>query len=306
MAASVAAALSRIKRDLGAHLPPDAIESACRAAGHRWRERKLGPVRTLHLFVLQVLHANIAITALRHLAARPFSASAYCQARARLPLAVLQQLLARSGGGGGGGDRDDGPRTLLVDATGTMTPDTPALRRAFGVPRGRGRDGGFPVPKVLGLFDAATGMVVQALAFALFVHEQSKTWLLHPLLRTGDVLVGDRAFCSYAQLALLSARAAFTPSSAPTRARSSTSARAGRATTARAARAAARGSGAGRAAASSVAWAATTSSSRGSSRGVATARRGCRPRSGTRCRRSCWSARCATPPPRSAAGGRAW
>jgi hypothetical protein len=213
MATSVAAALARIKQDLDEHLPPDAIESACRAVGHRWRERKLGPVRTVHLFLLQVLHANVAVTALRHLAGLSFSASAYCQARARLPLAVLQQLLLLTAGGSGGGGSGSGsgvatcgPRTLLVDGTGTMTPDTPALARAFGCPRGHGRDGSFPVPKVLGLFDAATGMVVQALAFALFVHEQSRAWMLHPLLRAGDVLVGDRAFCSFAQLALLSAR----------------------------------------------------------------------------------------------------
>jgi hypothetical protein len=204
MASSLSAALSRIKQDLNQHLPPASIESACRAAGHRWRERKLGPVRTVHLFLLQVLHANAAITALRHLAKLPFSASAYCQARARLPLAVLQQLLLLTGTGGGGGESR--PRTLLVDASGTMTPDTPALRRAFGCPRGHGRDGSFPVPKVLGLFDAATGLIVQAMAFALFVHEQSKVWMLHPLLRAGDVLVGDRAFCSYAQLALLAGR----------------------------------------------------------------------------------------------------
>src|SRR5829696_5209600 len=132
MATSVAAALGRIKPDLDEHLPPDAIESACRAVGHRWRERKLGPVRTVHLFLLQVLHANLAVTALRHLAGLTFSASAYCQARARLPLDVLQQLLLLTGGGGGGGGGGGSalrgrPRTLLVDGTGTMTPDTPAL-----------------------------------------------------------------------------------------------------------------------------------------------------------------------------------
>jgi hypothetical protein len=62
------------------------------------------------------------------------------------------------------------------------------------------------VAKVLGLFDAMTGLIVEASAFALFVHEHSRAWLLHPLLCAGDVLVGDRGFCSYVQLALLAER----------------------------------------------------------------------------------------------------
>jgi hypothetical protein len=65
---SVPRALGRIKDDLEPYLPERSVEEACREAGHRWRERKLGPAATLHLFVLQVLHFNTAIRHLRHLA----------------------------------------------------------------------------------------------------------------------------------------------------------------------------------------------------------------------------------------------
>ena len=41
---------------------------------------------------------------------------------------------------------------------------------------------GFPVVKVLGLFDAFTGMVVEVLGLPLYTHDQSKVWTLHPLL----------------------------------------------------------------------------------------------------------------------------
>jgi hypothetical protein len=62
------------------------------------------------------------------------------------------------------------------------------------------------VPKVLGLFDAFSGMIVQALGFPLYTHEQSKVWMLHPLLGVGDLLVGDRGFCSFVHLAMLFSR----------------------------------------------------------------------------------------------------
>jgi hypothetical protein len=69
------------------------------------------------------------------------------------------------------------------------------------------KDGcGFPVPKLLALFDAFTGMVVEMLGFPLYTHEQSKVWMLHPLLKAGDLLVGDRGFCSFVHLAMLQDR----------------------------------------------------------------------------------------------------
>src|SRR5881628_1792907 len=91
--ASVSRTLLRIKQDLDPHLPPASIEAACRDAGHVWRERKLGPVQTVHLMVLQALHFNAAIRALRRIAKVTVSAAAYCEARSRLPLAAVQALL---------------------------------------------------------------------------------------------------------------------------------------------------------------------------------------------------------------------
>src|SRR5215208_3457732 len=94
--ASVPSLLARIKSDFEQLLSTSLIEALCRAAGHRWRRRKLDPVATIHLFVLQMLHCNSAIRHLRHLAKIPINAAAYCKARMRLPLAVLQELLTRS------------------------------------------------------------------------------------------------------------------------------------------------------------------------------------------------------------------
>jgi Transposase DDE domain len=217
--AHVSSILTRISKDLEQYLPEESALAAFRAAGHEWRERQLGPVRTLHLFILQVLACNTAMAHLRHLAGEVFSLAGYCQARARLPLSALQTLLRDSSAAtraamlhkaqqAGDGDAGlwHGLRAFLVDGSSTITPDTPALQETFGQPGGCKQGCGFPVPKLLALFDAFTGMVVEMLGFALFTHEQSKVWMLHPLLKAGDLLVGDRGFCSFVHLALLQER----------------------------------------------------------------------------------------------------
>ena len=85
--------LGQLQGDLSRYLQPGLIENVCRLQGHAWRKRILDPVTTIHLFILQVLAGNTAMTHLRHLAHFSVSASAYCQARARLPLAVFRALL---------------------------------------------------------------------------------------------------------------------------------------------------------------------------------------------------------------------
>jgi hypothetical protein len=206
---ALAATLERIKEDLQPFLPEDGIRAACHEVGHTWRERQCGPVKTVQLFILQVLCFNTAMTHLRLLAKAAVAAPAYCRARMRLPLAVLQKLLRRSAtalSAAAAPPRWCGLRPLLVDGSSTIAPDTPTSQKAFGQPGEQKPGCGFPIPKVLGLFDAATGLLVELLAFPLRTHEQSKVWQLHPLLGPGDLLVGDRGLCSFAHLAMLAAR----------------------------------------------------------------------------------------------------
>src|SRR3954452_22500561 len=95
MSPSLASALRQIRDDLAHHLEPLALRDLCRSLGCRWRDRILDPVTTIHLFLLQVLHRNTACAHLPRLTGLGFTASAYCQARSRLPLTVLQALLRR-------------------------------------------------------------------------------------------------------------------------------------------------------------------------------------------------------------------
>jgi hypothetical protein len=209
--ASVSRSLGRIKDELSSFLPDETIVTACQRAGHHWRQRMLGPVQTIHLFILQVLNFNTAMTALRHVSKTPVQAPGYCRARMRLPLTVLETLLVQSSAAMRRACCSSdalwcGLRAYLVDGSSTIAPDTPDSQKAFGQPAGCKSGCGFPVPKVLGLFDAFSGLIVQVLGLRLYTHEQSKVWMLHPLLGAGDLLVGDRGFCSFVHLAMLFSR----------------------------------------------------------------------------------------------------
>ena len=128
-------ALRQVREDLVELLDRTAVEQVCRELGYRWRDRQLDPYTTLHLFILQVLYQNTAMTHLPHLAGERFSASAYCQARQRLPVGLFERLvdsftqaLQRPGDAG----RWHGHRVMLVDGSGFSMPDTAELQACFG------------------------------------------------------------------------------------------------------------------------------------------------------------------------------
>ena len=204
---SISQAIVAIKSDLSDAVPATLVEHLCRQLGHRWRQRDLDPVVTVHLFLQQVLHGNTAITHLRHLSGRDFTPSAYCQARARLPLSLLQRL-QRAVADRLESDGDDadtrwlGHRIFLLDGSSFSMPDTEPLRQHFGQPTGQAEGCGFPVAHLTALFDARRGYLLEATAQPLFTHDLSPAAGVHARLRPGDVLVGDRAFGSYAHLAL--------------------------------------------------------------------------------------------------------
>jgi DDE family transposase len=207
MIGTVTAVLTHIRADLAQILDAPTILALCREAGYQWRPRVLDPVMTVHLFLLQVLHGNTACSHLPHLAGQRFTASAFCQARTRLPLMVWQQLLRRTTAALDQTTQDEGRwrghRTFLVDGSSFSMSDTPELQEHFGQPGGQRPGCGFPVAHLLALFHAGTGFLMAVVADPWHTHDMARVTALHPTLRSGDVLVGDRAFCSFAHLALL-------------------------------------------------------------------------------------------------------
>jgi hypothetical protein len=110
----------------------------------------------MQLSLLQILHGNTACSHLPHLSGLRFSAAAYGQARARLPLRFFELLLERFCGAVKRSAVDDGrwhgQRPFLVDGSGCSMPDTPTLQEAFGQSTGQRPGCGFPVARLLGLF----------------------------------------------------------------------------------------------------------------------------------------------------------
>lgn len=203
---SITHALRRIKDDLAALLSAAFIESVCHENGHLWRNRLLDPVTTIHFFILQILNGNTACSHLPRLAGDEFSASAYCQARSRLPLKVITGLVSKIGGclqdATRGAGLWKGHRTILVDGSNFSMPDTPQLQNYFGQHGQQKKGCGFPIAHLLAIFDAATGLVLDLIAAPMCTHDMSQVHRLHSQLRPGDLLLGDRGFCSYAHLAL--------------------------------------------------------------------------------------------------------
>src|SRR6266850_1326518 len=98
MVPSITTILQRFTGEWATLLQPDAILAVCGEIGYTaWRDRVLTPVTTVQLFLLQILHGNTACSHLPHLSGLRFTAAAYCQARARLPLRFFDLLLERFG-----------------------------------------------------------------------------------------------------------------------------------------------------------------------------------------------------------------
>ncbi len=207
-------ALARVRREVFSDDLPiaAAVDQLCRDAGLLWRDRLLTPLFTLRLFVLQILHGNTSIPHLRQLCGVDFAQSSYCEARQRLPLEVIRGLLTTMlqwAGQSANAMALLGQRVFICDASSHSMSDTPGLRKFFGLPPSTKPGVGYPVAKVMGLMDAATGLFAALIGVPLFTHDMRHVLQLHPMLRCGDILLGDRAYCTYAHLALLQLQGVF-------------------------------------------------------------------------------------------------
>jgi hypothetical protein len=202
-------------------LPADRVEDALQAEGVGWRHKVFTPVVTLWAFLAQVAGPDRCCrAAVARVAAwlvgcgRPARATTggYCKARARLPEG-LPRRLARDVGRGlhrhSGGWLWRGRRVKLADGTTLSMPDTAANQRAYPQPDAQRPGLGFPIVRVLVVFCLATGAAIDA-AFGRYRGKRTgEAALLRQLadaFEVGDVVLGDRTFSGFYELAFWQSR----------------------------------------------------------------------------------------------------
>jgi len=207
MSGSITRSLRHFKSDLQSIISPKRIIELCQAAGHEWRNRKLAPVETIYMFIAQVLHGNTSCAHVRQLGQFAFTKSAYCEARMRLPVKIFGNLMRETGQRVT--EQIDrvglwfGHRIVSVDGSTFSMSDTSELRALFHwAPEKRGFES--PVSKFVAMFDLITGALLDLVPATMRDHELQIVQQLHDLLRPGDVVVGDRLYCTYAYIAQLS------------------------------------------------------------------------------------------------------
>jgi hypothetical protein len=204
-------------------LAPSHVAGVVAQHGFQGRDRLFPPHSTLWTFVLQVLSPDGSCReALSRV--RPWqiakgqapgspNTGSYCKARARLPEGALASLAHQSG------HRLceqvpqawlwKGRRVKLVDGSTVTMPDTAANQAAYPQQKGQQPGLGFPIARLVGVFDLASGSLTtlgvgpyqgkETGEMALFRQEQGH-------LHRGDVVLADRYYSSYWTLAGLHQR----------------------------------------------------------------------------------------------------
>ena len=202
--ATLSSALSTVKVQISRFIPDQMILNACVESGHRWRKRKLDPVMTVHLLLLQLL-SGVALIRLDRVAQVGVSAVAICRARAKLPLKVwikLAEWTGRACRDCGEIGKYLGHRIMIADGTSFTTPDTAQLAGKYGKASNQKKARpGYPLPKLLALMDQASGTIAKVIDLPHARNEQTVLTRMIKWLSRGDLLLGDRGLVSFAHLA---------------------------------------------------------------------------------------------------------
>lgn len=209
--------LQRSELPFGDLLAPEWFERLEAQAGN-YRTSVFTPIVTLQAFMRQILSADGSckeavsrIWASRveeRLAAPSVSTGPYCKARQRLPLALLHEAVQQSGQALHEPVPESwkwqGYNVKLVDGTTVLMPDTPANQAQFPQSRSQKSGLGFPIARLVGVMSLSSGAMVD---YALGPYRGKKTGELSLLaqqldaLSLGDLLLGDRYYCTYALIA---------------------------------------------------------------------------------------------------------
>jgi len=204
-------------------LSPELLQKLLKDHEVDFRERDYPPLITLAMFLSQCHDADQSLRqAVARLVAHRVSqgeaegssnTGAYCRARQRLPEKVVadltrhtgQQLLKAAPAAWSWHGRD----VKIVDGSTASMPDTPANQNTYPQMAAQKPGLGFPILRFLVVFSLAVGTVLDAAFCSYQGKETSELALfrsLHDSLQEGDVVLGDRHFCSFFEIAELQRR----------------------------------------------------------------------------------------------------
>jgi hypothetical protein len=201
-------------------LSQDRIEKAFGKARSFWQGWIYTPTVTVWVFLAQCLSPDHSCRdAVARLVAwrvarglKPCSADtgAYCTARNDLPEDVLHEFVRDTGKQ----VEDESPeawrwldrRVRAIDGSTVTMPDTPANQAAYPQPKSQKPGCGFPIARILVIFSLSVGTVLEA-AIGKYkgkqTGENSLFRQLHSTLAEGDVVLADRYFSGWFDIALL-------------------------------------------------------------------------------------------------------
>ena len=199
------ATLTELERECADALPANLLTRP--AAGTNSRQRIYTRPRTFWCFLWQVLQPQAScrevvrqVQALGQIQGRGTmdeGTSAYCQARQRLPLSVLESALT------GSARRVElqhravlsclqGREVKVVDGTTLTLPDTPANQRHYPQMANQQTGCGFPLLKLVVLFSLRSGAILARYTGNKPRDERQGLHACQTALAAGDILLGDR------------------------------------------------------------------------------------------------------------------
>src|SRR5207245_1949239 len=130
--------------------------------------------------------------------------TSYCEARQRLPEGLFWDLVRRVGQAIHRSTQAAwlfrGRPVKIIDGSTVVMPDTPANQAAYPQSTSQKPGLGFPIARILVVFSLAVGTVLEAALGPYAGKETSELALLRLVsdeFQAGDIVLGDRFFCSY-------------------------------------------------------------------------------------------------------------
>ena len=204
-------------------IPQARLDQLVQREAGDYRERVYSPLVTLGLFVEQGLSSDQACqdavgcglsqrTSLG-LAPSSLNTGAYCKARQRLPLGLIETVTQEVAAAAQRRAPEHwswrGRPIKLMDGTTVSMPDTVANQAAFPQNHQQRPGLGFPLARIVGVIALGTGVVTHWTVSACEgrgTHEIMHAWRLLEAFQAGDVVVADCAYGSYFLLAALHQR----------------------------------------------------------------------------------------------------